>query len=326
MDLSIIIPVYNTKSEALKKCIDSIIQIRNIKYEIILVDDGSEEKNSKEYNTLIEKYKKNAKYFKQKNAGVSSARNLGIKEANGKYIMFIDSDDEINANRIEYKDLNDDYDIIVYNLVKVRGNNERIVKAIDCEQGKVDSNYVLRELVTKCRFYTPCAKLIRKELLEKNKIKFNEAIIHGEDAIFNLDILKTHPRIYYTDKNLYFYKYSFNTSSSRWTNKTQKMINSISKLHKEKIKLIDELEISSSELSKIYEDIIKKFFIGCMEISRCTDARKKIVLIHDELQKIKIQKKALTTSARMKFYLMQKEKVLIISILGIIRKLHLKLK
>ncbi len=98
-DVSIIIPVYNT-DKYLKECLDSVLN-QDIKCsaEIIIIDDGSTD-NSYE---IIENYKKydNVKIIKQNNRGFSGARNRGLDEATGKYIMFIDSDDILNDSAIQ---------------------------------------------------------------------------------------------------------------------------------------------------------------------------------------------------------------------------------
>ena len=90
MDISIIIPVYNTSS-LLTKCLDSIFcQHTDYTYEVILVDDGSTDDSVK----LIKARKEsNIRFYQQQNAGPAAARNRGLKEAKGRYVTFIDADD-----------------------------------------------------------------------------------------------------------------------------------------------------------------------------------------------------------------------------------------
>ncbi|MGL5087873.1 MAG: glycosyltransferase family 2 protein [Cetobacterium sp.] len=95
MELTIIVPVYNVE-KYLKDCLDSIYKINNIKYEVILVNDGSTDSSLnilKEYRSL---YPKLTKIIDKENGGLSSARNAGIREARGEYLSFIDSDDIID--------------------------------------------------------------------------------------------------------------------------------------------------------------------------------------------------------------------------------------
>ena len=98
--ISIVIPVYNVK-KYLSKCIDSVISQTYSNIEIILVDDGSNDGCSE----MCDKYKKNDNrviVIHKENGGLSDARNVGIKIARGEYITFIDSDDFIEKNYIEY--------------------------------------------------------------------------------------------------------------------------------------------------------------------------------------------------------------------------------
>jgi glycosyltransferase involved in cell wall biosynthesis len=101
-DLSIIVPVYNT-SKYLQKCILSCLQqdIPYEKYEIVCVNDGSTDDSLKLLNELHEQYP-NVKVISQKNGGLSSARNTGLRNAEGEYVWFVDSDDWIQQNCLGY--------------------------------------------------------------------------------------------------------------------------------------------------------------------------------------------------------------------------------
>lgn len=99
--VSVVIPVYNSE-EYLEECLNSIVNqsFEQSKLEIILVDDGSSDKSI----DICEKYTSNYNNFRlilQENSGVSAARNHGMKEATGEYILFVDSDDRINNEYVE---------------------------------------------------------------------------------------------------------------------------------------------------------------------------------------------------------------------------------
>ena len=121
--LSIIIPVYNT-GRHIEKCLKSIVnQTKTIDMEIIIINDGSTD-NSEE---IIKKYIENnntqinIKYYSKENEGVAKTRNFGIEKANGDYIMFIDSDDYIEAKTLETleKYIEEDIDLIKFKLKRV---------------------------------------------------------------------------------------------------------------------------------------------------------------------------------------------------------------
>lgn len=98
--VSVIVPVYNVK-EYLAKCIDSLINQSYSEYEIILVDDGSNDGSEMICDEYAQRNNK-VKVFHKKNGGLSDARNYGIKHSESKYIIFVDSDDYVDSNYIEY--------------------------------------------------------------------------------------------------------------------------------------------------------------------------------------------------------------------------------
>ena len=98
--VSIIIPVYNVE-DFVEQCIDSILNQTYSNLEIIAVNDGSTDSSLK----ILENIKKKdsrVMIINQKNSGVSSARNAGIAKANGKYLVFVDADDFLARNFVDY--------------------------------------------------------------------------------------------------------------------------------------------------------------------------------------------------------------------------------
>ena len=123
-DISIIVPIYNSE-KYLKKCIDSIINQTKKELEIILINDGSTDNSEK----IIKEYKdKRIKYIKNTNQGIGTTRNQGIKEATGKYLMFIDSDDYIENNACELlynKAEKDNLDMVVCDFYREKEDGEK---------------------------------------------------------------------------------------------------------------------------------------------------------------------------------------------------------
>jgi glycosyltransferase involved in cell wall biosynthesis len=129
IDISIVIPVYNSE-KYLRKCINSILLNKKTNYEIILVNDGSNDDSAKICNEFL-RFNNNIKYIFQSHLGVSAARNKGISLSSGKYIIFVDSDDFIDCSLID--DIskiisNTEYDIVRYGLYTVRADD----LIIDC--------------------------------------------------------------------------------------------------------------------------------------------------------------------------------------------------
>lgn len=118
---SIIVPVYNTE-QYLERCFNSILNQTYKNYEVIVVNDGSNDESLK----IIKKYKEFI-CINQKNQGLSMARNNGIKKASGDYLIFLDSDDYINTSLLEILSKNiKGEDVIRYQLATFDNNNNEI--------------------------------------------------------------------------------------------------------------------------------------------------------------------------------------------------------
>ena len=97
--ISVVVPVYNVE-DVLHFCIDSILNQTYSDFELLLVDDGSTDKSGDICDQYARKDTR-IRVFHKENGGVSSARNLGIDNANGEYICFIDSDDYVNSEFLD---------------------------------------------------------------------------------------------------------------------------------------------------------------------------------------------------------------------------------
>ncbi len=98
--ISIIVPVYNVE-RYMERCLDAVVKQTYKNLEVILVDDGSEDRSG----SICDRYASEDARFKvvhHQNGGLSAARNTGIKKATGEYITFIDPDDSITEDYIEY--------------------------------------------------------------------------------------------------------------------------------------------------------------------------------------------------------------------------------
>ena len=126
--VSIIIPTYNRETK-ISRAINSVVNQTYKNWELIIIDDGSKD----DTKNVIKPYLKDKriKYFYQKNSGVASARNLGIKKSTGEYLAFLDSDDECLNNRIE-KQLSEmlKYKAIfsLCNSIDLLGSKKRLIK------------------------------------------------------------------------------------------------------------------------------------------------------------------------------------------------------
>lgn len=261
MEISVIIPIYNTKVDILKRCIDSI-NFNDIKFEIILIDDGSKEEKSNEYKRINIK---NLSYYKQKNKGVSSARNLGMRKAKGDYLLFVDSDDILYANCIEIELLNLDYDVLVYNSLFLKNDKKYEKKEINAPEGEISIIDVLLDYIKNGAMHSPCYKLYKKSFLVNNHIFFQENMIQSEDAIFNLDVLENNPKIYYVNKILYGYFFDYQTSSSRWEKQTKLMFDNLEYYYQRKKNIAKRYNLPE-EISYVIDKMyISNIFSLCVD-------------------------------------------------------------
>ena len=205
MEISIIVPVYNTE-RYISKCLKSILEQTFTDFEVLVINDGSTD-NSQDIIEKFTLYDKRIKTFRKKNGGLSSARNYGIEKASGKFICFIDSDDWVKKNflnELYYQIISEkNADVVIgkYQIVdsitqktyipyenesfnktfvgKEKINNIVLPHIGPAEKGKKDWTNVTTMCVWK--------NMYRTELIRKNNIYFeSEKEIMYEDYLFNL--------------------------------------------------------------------------------------------------------------------------------------------
>lgn len=184
MFFSVVIPVYNVE-KYITECVDSILRQTYKDFELILVDDGSQD-NSPVICDNYQKRDARVKVIHKLNGGQSSARNAGATIAKGKYIIFIDSDDFIldeNAFR-KIVDTADEQDIIFYKHCKFIDATKQLKNCTyNYAQLSMEDSYILmlkKMVATDSFFGMAWNKCIRRKLIENNDIKFEEGLL-GED-------------------------------------------------------------------------------------------------------------------------------------------------
>lgn len=211
-DISVIIPVYN-REKLIKNALNSVLkQTIADKLEIICVDDGSTDKTIEVIKDYQKKYK-NIFLYQQKNSGPGVARNLGIDNAHGEYVIFLDSDDwtperayELMYNYAKEKDA----DIIIGKMLrKIKGtmNNQwYVIKTMqDIFDEFGEEINCAKEYKIPLTMPGPVTKMSRTSMLRDNNIKFpNERM--GEDLIFSLELFKYANTVYLLDEIIYMYE------------------------------------------------------------------------------------------------------------------------
>lgn len=201
-DISVIIPIYNAE-KYLKKTIKSLINqdydFRKI--EVLLINDGSQDNSLKICEEYSKKYS-NIKVFTGENQGVSYARNIGIKNATGAYITFLDADDSISNNTIkaliQFFDQNfDKVDIITYPVYYVKNN--KTVPHVKNNFFKKSGIYEAND-----RHYFP-ASTINVIVKNKKNIIFDETLTTSEDCNFNIKQIMIKEKIGFCKDASYYY-------------------------------------------------------------------------------------------------------------------------
>lgn len=211
--VSIVVPIYNSE-ETLEDTLDSLVSQTYEKIEIILINDGSTD-GSLELCQAYKEKDNRIKLYTQKNKGVSAARNYGIQESRGTYIVFVDSDDLLNQSAIiELIDIQEEEksDLIVYNIAHfsdIKTGNENLQSkkySIDYYSKDFFFENELSKYIENEKINSPCNKMYKVDILKKKNIFFDENISLAEDLLFNFKYLQTIQNVVIYSKELYYYR------------------------------------------------------------------------------------------------------------------------
>lgn len=202
--ISVVVPVYNTE-EYLAHCVRSILTQSYCDFELILVNDGSNDRSGIMCDEYV-KYDNRVKALHKENGGVSSARNLGIREAIGEYITFIDSDDWVQEDYLSVL-----YDGIARYDADMCVTSIQTVVSNQVTSGRIEKEYYLlsrRDAINyygkRQQFRGPMAKLVRTSIAKKMPFPDGRSI--AEDLATNCKYFDAAKKIVRNDSQLYFYR------------------------------------------------------------------------------------------------------------------------
>ena len=170
--LSVIVPTYNVE-KYLEKCITSLATYLPNHAEILIIDDGSTDSSG----VIAEEMKKsysNVEVFHKENGGLSDARNFGIKQANGKYMMFVDSDDYVDnsiAEIFKYLDKNVDVVFVGFTIESLKKSRKINYAAEGLIEG--NENIVKNALAIRTIKNSAYLKVVKKDFILENNLFFN---------------------------------------------------------------------------------------------------------------------------------------------------------
>lgn len=207
---SIILPIYNME-EYLKRCLDSLVDQTYENYEVLMIDDGSTD-HCGEICLQYQQQDSRFHLLSQENQGVSAARNHGLKVAQGKYILFVDSDDEVPPNFV--KDFADEFekksaDLVICNYYECLISQDKAEeKAYDF--GTVDVRSYMKKMARNpiANYYGVLwNKAFRHDIIKKRNIEFDKTLSFGEDFKFIMEYLKESQSISSIKPYNYYYTY-----------------------------------------------------------------------------------------------------------------------
>ena len=205
--ISVIVPIYNVE-EYLEECLRSIQTQDFDEFEAILVDDGSTDRSgtiAKEFATQDSRFK----YFKKDNSGAGATRNFAVKQACGKYLTFVDSDDVIPHyafSRMYSAAIEHDSDMVVGRVMRLRGEEYEASRMFDFTFSKYQAHTSLATNPLLHYDVIVCSKLIRKTFWDENEVQYPEHLSYCEDIPVAAKLYCNAKKIYMLDEIVYLWR------------------------------------------------------------------------------------------------------------------------
>lgn len=258
--VSVIVPVYNSE-HFLERCLDSILNQTYKNIEVLLINDGSTDSSGEICETFKNKDRR-VRVIHQKNAGVSSSRNIGIDMSEGKYIQFVDSDDYIEPKMIEIltREIEKKVELAIcgYKIENIDDNgNSTFTESKNYNEYRINKDIFLKSFGLYFQDYYInyiWNKLYIASLIKNYNLYFDTQIDWGEDLIFNLEYLDICSKITITGNKLYNYvKYNEDSITSKFNKNLycnqQSMYTKVRKFLKD-----------NDSYSKINKDVVENRF------------------------------------------------------------------
>lgn len=234
IDISFVVAVYNVELY-IRECLESLIALKQDRYEIIVIDDGSTDKSGMICDEFLKKDQR-IRVIHQKNQGVSVARNVGINAAKGRWICFVDGDDYILPEGIEKNivdRLEEKCDIIYFAYKQIIGK-ELVAREIP---GAPEGSFVKNPIDMKELRYSilnpdykavrrfkgiyflssPWGKVYNNDFLKKNSLYFRKNIIRSQDCLFNVEAAGYVDKVAFLPYEGYVYRRNMNSITNKYT-------------------------------------------------------------------------------------------------------------
>lgn len=290
LQVSVLIPIWNVE-KYIERCLRSVFeQTVADQAEFILVNDCSPDNSMKIAETVINDYphlKNQIKVINHKtNRGSAAARDTLLKNAAGKYFIFVDSDDWVEPNYLEEL-LNaaerEDADVVGCNLIREFGDRTEVSKEPLSSDGK---EYVRKLLVGEIQGWLP-VKLMKKEVIDSNPGDWwVEGLDLTEDLLFSVQFFYYARKIVYIDKELYHYRQDNNNSLSLQNNLSEEKCNQLIGIAAKTEEFLKEKDIFSEYASELNE---RKIFTKIWILIKNSSPQDYFSLYPDLYKSIKIK-------------------------------------
>lgn len=213
MKISIIVPVYNA-DRYLEKCMDSVRGQTYSDWEMILIDDGSSDRSADIADHAAEQDSR-IRVIHQENAGPGIARNRGIKEAAGDYIVFLDADDYVDLNYLQLlvpKAMEND--VVFIDVLQVDPQGQVLAEERMSRFKVLSKEDLIRCQMTGKMPWGGVRKAVRRSLLTENGIAYSQHLI-GEEALYSFRVLSAAKQIDFLDTNPVYYYVNHEGSQSK---------------------------------------------------------------------------------------------------------------
>ncbi|MFJ6210786.1 glycosyltransferase [Lysinibacillus sp. NPDC092081] len=246
--VSIILPVYNSEL-FVQQAIESVLKQTYTQIELIIIDDGSTDNTKR----ILCEYESNPKVHiisLEKNSGVSVARNIGIQEAKGEYIAFIDADDLFMPNKVEEQvnvfKQNPSIDFVFNDIMVIDHNNNKVNEL----QSYFQPKNILLELCFRQIIPAPACIMVKRDFINRFNIMFNKDFKYAEDYDFTFQLF-LQGKHFYLKESLYLWRRHINNTSNNIIS-TRKIENSIV------IKYLKYIDVKKDEDLSTYGKILYK--------------------------------------------------------------------
>lgn len=259
MTLSIIIPIYNV-ADSLRRCIDSVLAQRISDCELLLVDDGSTDESGRIADDYAAKHAC-IRCFHKPNGGLSDARNFGLQHAVGRYVTFVDSDDEVAADT--YAPLLDalakhaEYDIIEFTMLQKPGLPDETLFQPGVHVFDDALDWLAYMGTEHCWV---CNKIFKRELFDSVRFPIGKKF---EDMLTHIELIKQRPCIATVNHGRYIYHYNAEGIAAK--DKT----NGLTSLLEAQLTLVDELDIDTRQ--RRWHRLYMNMLTAQLYTFRCTE-------------------------------------------------------